>query len=234
MRMTQRHWLVAILIAIILAIVAWAFWPDRTASLPVALEQAGSSSEENETATSSTSSNVLSAVPARPVSSKLPAIAEDDTLLVWDFTGVYADRPELIAKAQNNIARFTSLLATATSSTVSLLVSIANEYELLGKGKEQYEYLGRAIRADGAVGLPWHNLGVLMERLGAFKTARDAYEQATLVQPKLSEWHYAYLGFLMSRMKDDAATITKALATAEANLGQDSYLEHLRSKWLNP
>ena len=159
------------------------------------------------------------------------AIAQGDNIVSWDFKGVYTGNPELVAKAQDEINRLSGKLATATSSAMILAVGIANQYELLGDGKKQYEYLGRAIRSDATNSLPWHNLGVLMERLGALKTARIAYEKAAFLQPELSVYHYAYLDFLIQHMKDDTAGIEKAFAWAEKNIGHAQYLTELRAKW---
>lgn len=171
------------------------------------------------------------------VVSKYPSIlpqAYGDTVASWDFQGAYANNPELIAKTQAEIKRLSGLLSTATSSAMILSVGIANQYELLGDGKKQYEYLDRAIRENPENGLPWHNLGVLMERLGAYTTARGAYEESTLVQPELKFYHYAYIEFLTSRTKDDTARIEKAFAFAEKSIGTTPYLIELRTEWQKP
>ena len=159
------------------------------------------------------------------------AVAEGDSIALWNFQGAYTDNPELMAKAQNEINRLSELLTIATSSAMILSIGIANQYELLGDGKKQYEYLGRAIQANPENGLPWHNLGVLMERLGAYKTARIAYEKSTLVQSGLKLHHYAYLEFLIAHMKDDAVHIERAFAFAEKNIGKTQYLADLRVQW---
>lgn len=159
------------------------------------------------------------------------ALIKVDSIASWNFKGAYTGNPELTEKAQNEIARLSEQLATATSSAMILSVSIANQYELLGDGKRQYEYLERAIKAGPENGLPWHNLGVLMERLGVIETARVAYEKSTLVQPEWKLYHYAYLEFLISRMKDDTAIIEKAFAWATKNVGQTSYFAELRTEW---
>lgn len=159
------------------------------------------------------------------------AVAQEDNIVSWDFKSVYADNPELVTKAQAEIERLSGLLVTATSSAMILSVGIANQYELLGDGTKQYDYLGRAIQASPENGLPWHNLGVLMERLGAFQTARRAYKQSTIVQPEFPLYHYAYLEFLIGNMKNDAVAIEKAFAAAERNIGKKQYLADLRAKW---
>ena len=163
---------------------------------------------------------------------ELPSIAAGDTITLWTFKGAYTDNPELIAKAETEIKRLLDLVGKGTYPDISLFVSVANQYELLGDGEQEYTYLSRAIKVGGsATGLPWHNLGVLMERLGALQTARVAYGKAVLVQPKLKFYHYAYLEFLTTRMKDDVATIEKEYTAAIENLGQDTDILQLYSEW---
>lgn len=158
-------------------------------------------------------------------------IVEGDSIASWNFEGAYRNNLELIAKAQMEIQRLSNILATATSSYMITAVDIANQYELLGDGKKQYEYLGRAVQKNPENGLPWHNLGVLMERLGAYKTARIAYEKSTFVQPEFKFYHYSYIEFLTSRTKGDSANIEKAFAFAEKNIGKTQYLIELRAEW---
>lgn len=179
---------------------------------------------ENPKASDTPSSN-------RPVSHPL-SLANEDIVSSWDFQGVYAGNAELVTKAEDEIKRLTDLLGKGEYSDTALYVSIANQYGLLGKGEREYDYLGRAIWADNeTTGLPWHNLGVLMERLGAYRTARIAYEKATFVQPGLKSWHYAYLEFLTLRMKESAIIIEEAFSAATRNIGQTSYLLELHAEW---
>ena len=173
---------------------------------------------------------VTSSTHATPV---LSSIAKGDTIASWTFKGAYTDNSDLIAKAEAEITRLSGLLGKGTYPDVSLYVGIANQYELLGDGEQQYDYLGRAIKVGGITGLPWHNLGVLMERLGALETARVAYEKSTRIQPEMKFYHYAYFEFLTTRMKDNAVAIEKEYAAALSNLGQDTDIEQLRSEWKN-
>lgn len=137
-------------------------------------------------ATSSPSKSIATSSPSQPVLD-LPSIAKGDSIASWDFTGAYADNSELVAKAEAEIKRLSDLIGKGTYPDVTLYVSIANQYELIGNGKKEYDYLSRAIAADPKSGLPWHNLGVLMERLGALKTARAAYDRAEFLQPLFKE-----------------------------------------------
>lgn len=197
------------------------------------------------TATSTTEQNVstttipVTSVTNVEITQKSPtayslSLVEGDSIASWDFKGAYTDNSELVAKANAEIKRLSVQLATATSSAMILSVGIANQYELLGDGKKQYEYLERAIRTNPENGLPWHNLGVLMERLVAYETARIAYEKSTFVQPQLAFYHYAYIEFLTTRMKADTANIEKAFKFAENSIGKDSYLTELRTEWMKP
>lgn len=209
------------------------FISTRSAVSPT-IQTATSTPEQNvgtTTAPVTVTTNVNNA-PKSQDAHPLP-LASGDTIASWDFKGAYTGNAELVAKAQSEIKRLSVLLETATSSAMILSVGIANQYELLGDGKRQYEYLERAIRADANItsGLPWHNLGVLMERLGALETARVAYEKSTVIQPELKQWHYSYIEFLTSRMRDDTVHIEKAFAFAEKNIGKTQYLIELRAEW---
>lgn len=177
-----------------------------------------------------TSATVEKKTTTTSTSHPLP-LASGDSISSWDFKDAYTGNPNLVMQAEKEIKNLSSLVAAATSSKMTLLVGIANQYELLGDGKNQYEYLEKAIQADPANGLPWHNLGVLMERLGALATAKTAYEKATRLQPQLGTYQFAYLEFLISRMPNDTAGIENAFAWAEKNIGKAPYLSDLRATW---
>ena len=222
----------SVIIVAIIVIGAWQY-----SKVPMTLQQTLNESDTltdgTPVATSSDAETPAQEPSVRTFSHPLP-IMGGDNIASWDFNGAYTGNSELTAKAQTEINRLSDLLATATSSAMILSVGIANQYELIGNGKKQYEYLERAIRANAENGLPCHNLGVLMERLGAYKTARVAYEKSTLGQPEMKFYHYAYIEFLTSRMKEDTATIEKAFENAEKNIGQTPYLLELRAEWKKP
>lgn len=233
----NKTWLIIIggVLIIFAAGIAQFFFPRSAVSptSPTATstpEQNGAAPQLDTKTDSVISADATKNVPDSPALHPFP-LAKGDTVVSWNFKGAYADSPELTRKAQNEIERLSGQLATATSSAMILSVGIANQYELLGDGEKQYAYLERAIRTNVRNGLPWHNLGVLMERLGAFNTARTAYEKSTLVEPESKFYHYAYLEFLTSRMKDDAVSIEKAFTTAEKSIGQTPYLLELHAEW---
>lgn len=164
-----------------------------------------------------------------------PMVVAGDTIVSWDFDGVYEGNQELIAKADAEIARLNNLLGKGDYADTALYVALANQYRLLGDGKREYDYLTRAIsEGGGTTGLPWHNLGVLMERLGALQTAQGAYETSVRIQPEFKFYQLAYLTFLTTRMKGEAVSIEKAFADALSNLGQDAEVLALRAQWRNP
>jgi tetratricopeptide (TPR) repeat protein len=228
----SRNTLFIIVVVLILfaAGVAQFLFPRTAVSPPQTVFQQPLTTATNTPASLDVKAVSVSQTTASPAQTSF-AVVQGDTIVLWDFKGAYTDNPELEAKAQGEISRLSGLLATATSSKMILSVGIANQYELLGDGKKQYEYLGRAIQASPENGLPWHNLGVLMERLGALQTARVAYEKATLVHPNLSVYQYAYVEFLIQYMKDDTTGIEKAFAWAEKNIGNAQYLTELRATW---
>lgn len=205
--------------------------PAVSPTMPTATSTAEQITSVTTTSVDTTAS--VNTTKKNPDTNPLP-LANGDNVVSWNFKGAYADNPELVAKAQSEIKRLSGLLATATSSYMITAVGIANQYELLGDGKNQYEYLERAVQKNPENGLPWHNLGVLMERLGALRTAKIAYEKSTLVQPEFKFYHYAYIEFLTSRMEDDVANIEKAFAFAEKNIGKTQYLIDLRAEWQKP
>lgn len=242
MRITKKQWLTVGISFFIIVVLVTGAVQLSSSHTPISPSPAAyQPSIENDSATENSNTTApepkiavtpvgMSNSPGRPARTTL-TISEKDSIISWDFKSAYMDNPELAAKARDEISRLSGLLATATSSTMILSVSIANQYELLGDGKKQYEYLGRAVQAAPTNGLPWHNLGVLMERLGAFQTARMAFEQSTIVQPQLSVYHYAYLEFLITHMKNDTVTIEKAFAAAEKNVGKRQDFLDLRAQW---
>jgi len=229
----NKMWLLAIcgVLIVLIAIMVWFFFPRSAAAPQIITPETLTGNIA--TTTASSSKSVATSTPNRPAP-VLPTIAKGDSIASWDFQGAYTNNPELIAKAEAEIARLLGLIGKETYSDAILYVAVANQYELLGDGEQEYNYLSRAIKEDNeTTGLSWHNLGVLMERLGAFETARVAYEKAALIQPGLKEWHYAYFEFLTTRMKDDATDIEKEFAAAIKNLGQDSDILQLYSEWEN-
>lgn len=224
-----------VLILLVLGIVQFLFPRSATSPTILAMPVATSTTGNNVSTTTAVilETSTLNVPKSQPIVKSLPLVA-GDTIESWDFTGAYFGNPELMAKAYSEIARLSDLLETATSSEMILSVSIANQYDLLGNGKKEYEYLERAVKAGGdTTSLPWNNLGVLMEKLGAFQTARVAYGRSVLIQPELEQWHYAYIEFLINRMSYDVDGIERAFELANEYIGEDEYLLELHTRWMN-
>ena len=166
-----------------LATVAWLFYPQ---SVIVPPQSASGLELPVVQATTTTSESSLPVVVTAPSGHPLKIVA-GDTITSWDFKGVYIDNAALTAKAYAEIARLTNLIGIGKYPDVNLYVSLANQYQLLGNGKQEYYYLGLAIGADPLSGLPWHNLGVLMDRLGAKRTAQVAYDKAVSLQSQYKD-----------------------------------------------
>jgi len=238
MEITKKHWVVAGVgfgIAVLVVTGVTQFMAPRRVVAPQPVISESPTTESTIATTSEPKIAPISAAVSVSQSHSVPvslSIEKGDSIASWNFVGAYTNNPELVAKANAEITRLSGLLETATSSVLTLSVSIANDYDLLGDGKQEYEYLSRAIKEGGeTTGLPWHNLGVLMEKLGAYETARVAYQKSTIVQPQSKQWQFSYLEFLTTRMKDKVTDIEKAFTAAFTNLGQDTDILDLQSAW---
>ena len=165
-------------------------------------------------------------------------LSEGDIVSSWDFQGSYKDGGVLEKKANDEITRLKSFLGGDQSGADDdptdyiLYVGIANQYELLGDGRHAYESLGRAVAIDSIhTGLAWHNLGNLMVRFRAYKTARIAYAKAVEAQPSVEQYHIARLQFLSAHFAEDDSAIEAAFGEAEAQFGKEApFLLQLREQ----
>lgn len=219
--------------AVLVGAILIQFFAPRPESTPAPVFTATTTSQTTQPSQTPLTDVQVTSVATKKVPARVLTLAEGDTIVSWVYPSAYRGTPELETRAREEIARLITLLQSATSSEMIIAVGIANQYELLGEGKEQFEYLKRATSVDTTSGLPWHNAGVLMERLGALRTAQLAYEQATLIQSQLPTYHYAYIEFLLSAMKGDTARIEKAFANAEKGIGKAVELEALRAEWMH-
>ncbi len=218
-------------IIILLILGATQLFSSRTTVSPSSTTATSTSLEQVSASTTPITTTAVVNIVKKPIANSLP-ISAGDTIVSWSFIGAYANNSELIAKANAEISRLLALVGKGTYPDMSLYVAVANQYELLGEGTKEYDYLIRAVKAGGDTsGLPWHNLGVLMERLGALQTARVAYERATIVQPQLKQWHFAYLEFITTKLKGDVANIEKAFAAANVYFSKNADIIQLRADW---
>lgn len=97
---------------------------------------------------------------------------------VWDFDGVFEQTPELTLRAETELERLTTLLGTGEFSDYDIEIGIAEQYSLLGEGKDAYEHLQKAIKLNETRSLAYVNLGTLLGKVGAPESAKLAYENA--------------------------------------------------------
>ncbi len=227
----NRNWLFAVggVLVVFAAVAVWFFFPSRAiAPQPTVSEQ---SSEESNSATTSDSANISTSSPSRSIS-VLPSIAKGDIITSWNYEGYLNDNGPLEAKALQEIKDLKSKLGS--DEDYSLYISIAQEYDHLGDGKFAYEYLSRAIALDTGEtsGVGWHNIGVLMEKLGAYNTARIAHDQAVKIQPDIPAFQISRVEFMVYHFPKDTAGVEKAFKDAEGLLGtNDPTLLDLRKRW---
>ncbi len=158
-----------------------------------------------------------------------------ESVASWDFQGAYKGNAELEERAHNEIARLESLIGNEEDDNTdyTVYVSIANQYGLLGDGAKEYIYLQKALAIDPEhTGLAWHNVGALMERLGAFQTAREAYSRAVQAQNQILQYQMAYLIFLTNHFPEDSAAIEGVLNEAKLVYGDNPSLFEIQARWL--
>ncbi len=159
-----------------------------------------------------------------------------DTIASWDFQGSHNDGGELEARVTTEMEKLQAALEDeATEPTdYSIYVSMAGQYTLLGDGKNTLKYLEKALAIDSVkTGLAWHNVGVLMERLGALNTARTAYARAAESQSQIDAYHIARFNFLVKHFSEDKEAIDAALNEAAIEFGEDDrFVMNARAEWL--
>ncbi|RJQ34191.1 hypothetical protein C4556_03075 [Candidatus Parcubacteria bacterium] len=142
----------------------------------------------------------------------------------WELEGSHNDDGELEAGARAEIARLEGMLGKGEEPDYILYVGIANQHHLLGDGKKEYEYLGRALTEDAdKTGLAWHNMGQLLARLGALESAKVAFENAIQAESHIIQYHRAYIDFLRWYMPEDTEALTAAQETLSASPEESNF-----------
>jgi tetratricopeptide (TPR) repeat protein len=158
-----------------------------------------------------------------------------DTITNWDFQGSHKDGGEFEARVTKEMEKLQAALEDdATEPTdYSIYVSMAGQYTLLGDGKSTLKYLEKALAIDSVkTGLAWHNVGVLMERLGAIHTARTAYARAVEAQSQIDAYHIARFSFLIKHFSEDKEAVDAALNEAAVEFGEDDlFVMNARAEW---
>lgn len=161
-------------------------------------------------------------------------IAEGDTVSSWEFQGSHKDGGELEAKVRTRIAELEEMFGNPENDPTDYMlnVEISSQYQLIGDGKNGKKYLERALAIDSEdTGIAWHNMGVLMDRLGAYNSARIAFGNAVQAQPQVEQYHLAYLEFLKSRFSEDTAMLEAAFSASEKAFDEPLSIFQVKSDW---
>jgi len=125
------------------------------------------------------------------------SVSANDHISTWQWYGVYLDSAQKESDTKKEIVRLRGLLGKGSASDYKLYIGIASQYELLGDGKSAYQYLSGAIAKEPKKGLAYMNMGHLMEELGAFTTAHQAYDEAVTLEPGNQAFTMAQQNFLI-------------------------------------
>ncbi|MDD2657089.1 MAG: tetratricopeptide repeat protein [Candidatus Pacebacteria bacterium] len=176
MQITKTHWIVVgsgLLVAVAIAL----GWSNFAKAPAVAPEPAGLEA--------ASSTPVAAPAKEKPIVRNSPfSVNPSDTIVSWSFKSAHTGDVALMAQSNAEIARLAGLLGTGQYTDYILYVSIANQYDLQGDGRSEVAYLQNALALDSTkTGLAWYNAGQLFTRLGAYRTARTAFERAAVAEP---------------------------------------------------
>jgi hypothetical protein len=182
------------------------------------------------TSTSATASSTANSAPIKQVTGPFP-INTADTIASWSFQAAYTS-DTLVQKANADIAHLVGLMGKGEYDDYDLYLGIGNIKNLLGDGKTAYENYNRSIAIHPNKGLAYANLAHLMDELGAYYTAADAYTKAVTVEPGVLEYHIERLNYLTRQFPADNARVTAALTAASKVFGDTASILAIEAKWL--
>ncbi len=141
-----------------------------------------------------------------------------DSITSWNFQGAYSSAT-LAPQKETEIASFKAKLGKGQYPDYQILLAIGEDYELMGDGKDAYNYYGKSAEASSTqAALAFNNIGALMERLGAVNTAQEAYSKAVALNPQTELYQLAYLEFLTNDEPQSSIT-PAAFSAAKSALG---------------
>lgn len=224
MHITSRHWAAAG-IGFFIAILAFFGWTYRSqAPTPPSMPDT--------TATTTESGTLVEPVVTTTAVTKPFPINAADMPVSWSFKGAYTGNDALISQANADIAHLTALIGKGQYDDYDLYLGIGNDNNSLGNGKISYENYNRAIAIHPNKGLTFVNLAYLMDNLGAYHTAADAYTKAVTVEPRMLEYHLERLNYLVRQFGTDNARITAAFGDATKQFGDAAPILTVKAQWL--
>lgn len=212
---------------VVIAIIAFSLAQVAKAPTPSDVETATTTPEE----ATSTEPSTKSVQPKVAYAGPFPVNAAD-TIASWSFTGGYSGNEALTNQTVADVAKLAGLLGKGEYDDYDLYNGIGNDYNLLGNGKEAYAYYDRAVQIHPEKGLAYLNIGHLMDELGAYYTAADAYAKAVHVEPGMLTYHTERLIFLTRQFPKDAKLVTAALTDASNRFGDNAQILTIEARWL--
>lgn len=155
-----------------------------------------------------------------------------DTITSWNFKGAYTGNDALIAKANADSAHLRSLLGKGVYDNYDLYIGIGNDDNLMGDGMGAYQNYDHAIYISPNKGLAYMNLGYLMDELGAYYTAADAYAKSVAVEPSVLEYQLARLTFLTQQFPTNNQMVLAAFTDASKQFGDAAPILSIEAQWL--
>jgi tetratricopeptide (TPR) repeat protein len=159
-------------------------------------------------------------------------INPQDSIASWTFKGAYTGNGTLVAQATADIEHLETLLGTGEYDDYDLYIGIGNDNNLLGNGKAAYDSYNRAAAIHTNKGLAYANIAHLMEELGAFYTAADAYERAVAAESRQLGYHLERLSYLTRQFPTDSARLLDAFTDASTEFGDTTQTLSIEAEWL--
>jgi len=224
MPISRTQWTAAGIGFIVAVLAGWWYSSQKVPVVTPTTPTIASSTSVTSTTTPSIPSNVTAAQPF-PINAR-------DTIISWNFKGAYTGNETLIAQANADIVHLKNLMGKGEYDDYDLYNGIANDKNLMGDGTSAYQNYNRAIAIHPKKGLVYANLGHLMDELGAYYTAADAYEKATTVEPGVLEYYIERLNYLTRQFATDTARITVALTDVSKQFGDTAQILSIEARWL--
>ncbi|MFA6969186.1 MAG: tetratricopeptide repeat protein [Candidatus Paceibacterota bacterium] len=227
MQITKRHWIAAG-VGFVVAVLAGGVWLDsaKTSVAPLPVDTI-------ESATSTDTVSTTEPVPARTPAAVQPfPLNASDTIVSWSFKGAYTGSEVLVQKATEDIAHLTSLMGKGEFDDYDLYIGIGNDYNLMGDGRGAYQNFNRAVAIHPKKGLALVNIAHLMDELGAYRTAADAYTQAVTVESSMLEYHLERLIFLTRQFAGEDTQVLAAFADTAKVFGDSAPVLAIKAQWL--
>lgn len=227
--LTGKQRALAIAILVVLGILGLGI--ANRAKAPTPSDVMATSTPSAASSTPSTGTHATSTTPVAVYTGPFKVNAAD-TIVSWSFKGAYTGNSTLEAQANADITKLTNLIGKGQYDDYDLYNGIANDYNLLGNGKQAYAYYDLAFKIHPNKGLAYTNLAHLFVELGAYYSAADAYAKAVAVEPGMLQYHLERLKYLTTQFPTDNARIVSALTDASKVFGDTAPILTIEAEWL--